>query len=75
MILDGAMVLSHASIKGSYTDAFHCEHGCECEFISATYNDLKSQIEMKEIEIQGLIEKQVVIGATIDVYEEDPCDF
>lgn len=40
-------------LESAYSDAFYCDHGCECQFVENTYSYLLTQIEEYEAEIVG----------------------
>jgi hypothetical protein len=62
-------------IEAAYEDAYNCPHGCGCQFISGTYNNLMWEIEQRKTKIDEI---QVDIEARwieIDEVNSAPCDF
>lgn len=66
---------SRAKFEKAYNVAFHCHHGCHCEFIEKEYDNLTSQRAELESKI-AILDGEIEAGfAQIDIYEEGACDF
>jgi len=73
--LEQLITQSHNMIESAYESAYNCPHGCGCQFISGTYNNLMWEIEQRQTKIDEI---QVDIEARwieIDEVNSAPCDF
>lgn len=42
-LIAATLTLSREKLRQAYTNAFHCEHGCKCQFVDTTYKNLKKE--------------------------------